>query len=206
MVPLAERLAPFCEVFAPDLPGYGKSYKPWPILTVPELADALVVWMDAERLARVHLLANSFGCQIVADLAARHPARVDRLVLQGPTTDPDARTKWQQFVRLGRNSRHEPKGLGWITFADYAAAGIRRAWATFDLVVRDRIEAKLPQVQAPTLVVRGELDPLVPQVWAERVTALLPRGELVVMPGLPHTINFGAPEALVRVVRPFLGL
>jgi 2-hydroxy-6-oxonona-2,4-dienedioate hydrolase len=53
MVPTAERLAPFCRVYAPDLPGYGKSYKPGKVLTLSELADALADWMDALEMANL---------------------------------------------------------------------------------------------------------------------------------------------------------
>jgi len=43
------------------------------VFDVPELADALVAWMEATSLAHVALRGNSFGCQVIADLAARHP-------------------------------------------------------------------------------------------------------------------------------------
>src|SRR5919197_5156962 len=97
MVPTAERLAGVCNVYAVDLPGYGKSAKPARILSLPELADALANWMQAARLQRAHLVGNSFGCQIIVEFALRHAARADRLVLQGPTVDPDARTMPRQL-------------------------------------------------------------------------------------------------------------
>jgi 2-hydroxy-6-oxonona-2,4-dienedioate hydrolase len=60
--------------------------------------------------------------------------------------------------------------------ADYADAGVGRALRTFGRALADRIEDKLPLVQAPTLVVRGARDPIVPQAWAEEVSRLLPAG------------------------------
>ena len=60
--------------------------------TVPELADSLADYIQANRLGRVAVLANSFGCQIAADCAARYPELVERLVLVGPTTDPRQRS------------------------------------------------------------------------------------------------------------------
>ena len=92
MAPLAEHLAPRANVYAPDLPGYGQSYKPWPVLSVPELADALAAWMNRRNIERAHFVANSFGCQVLVELALRHPMRIDRLVLQGPTADPAPRS------------------------------------------------------------------------------------------------------------------
>jgi 2-hydroxy-6-oxonona-2,4-dienedioate hydrolase len=206
MVPTAVALAPLCPVAAIDLPGYGDSAKPRTFLRIDGLADALVAWMDALRLESAHWIGNSFGCQILADLALRHPDRVNRLVLQGPTVDPQARTLRQQLMGLMRNSRRESPGLGWITLTDYRKAGLRRAWATVRLALEDRIEDKLPGIVAPTLVVRGEHDPIVPQPWAEHVTRLLPKGQLRVLAGLGHTLNYTAPREFVAALRPFLDL
>jgi len=206
MVPTAEELAPLCSVYAIDLPGYGDSVKPREILGLPELADALAAWMDAMRFPSAHLVANSFGCQVLAEFALRHARRVDRLVFQGPTVDPKARTRGKQLVRLLRNTPSEASGLGWITVVDYAKAGIRRIRATMRMAIEDRIEDKLSGIAAPTLVVRGGNDPLVPQEWAEEVIRRLPRGELRVLPGLGHTINYTAPKEFVSAMRPFLRL
>jgi 2-hydroxy-6-oxonona-2,4-dienedioate hydrolase len=206
MVPTAVEFARLCAVYAIDLPGYGDSVKPRTMLGIPELADALAAWMDAIDLRSAHLVANSFGCQILAEFAVRHRDRVNRLVLQGPTVDPRARTMRQQLARLALNSTREAPGLGWITLTDYRKAGLRRIRATIRLAMEDRIEDKLPDIVAPTLVVRGERDPLVPQRWADEVIRLLPRGELRVLPGLGHTINYTAPKEFVNAMRPFLGL
>ena len=82
MVPTALELATLCPVYAVDLPGYGDSVKPLAILGLPELADTLAAWMDAMRFPAAHLVANSFGCQVLAEFALRHDHRVDRLVFQ----------------------------------------------------------------------------------------------------------------------------
>jgi 2-hydroxy-6-oxonona-2,4-dienedioate hydrolase len=206
MVPTAERLAPFCRVHAVDLPGYGKSYKPPGTLSLPELADALADWMSAMRMERAHLVGNSFGCQIIAEFAVRHPTRVQRLVLQGPTVDPRGRTLPRQLFRLFRNSFHESSELAGITRHDYQVAGWQRALQTLRIVLADRIEEKLPRIQAPALVVRGTMDPLVPRRWADEVVSLLTQGRLAEVEGAPHTMNFSMPDEFVRAILPFLGL
>src|SRR6058998_3162946 len=50
MLPLAELLAPSFSVFAPDLPGYGRSQHPRTPLGVADLAAALAGWLDAAGL------------------------------------------------------------------------------------------------------------------------------------------------------------
>src|SRR4051794_20789095 len=64
LMPTAERLAPHFRVHVPDLPGFGSSDRPDHALSVPELADALVRWLDAAGLQGVHVVANSMGCQV----------------------------------------------------------------------------------------------------------------------------------------------
>jgi 2-hydroxy-6-oxonona-2,4-dienedioate hydrolase len=204
MVPVARYLAPYYHVYAPDLPGYGRSSRPRRVLDVPALADALVAWMAAWRLERAVLLANSFGCQIVTELAVRRPELAAALVLVGPTTDPTARTPWQQAWGMAKDMLREPAPL-WPPLArDYLSFGPRRAVVTLRDMLRDRIEERLPQVQAPTLVVRGARDAIVSAAWAAEVARCLPDARLVTIPGAAHAVNFNAPLELTRVVREFL--
>jgi 2-hydroxy-6-oxonona-2,4-dienedioate hydrolase len=204
MIPTAQQLTHDYHVEAPDLPGYGKSYKPTKILNLYGLAGALAEWMTARGIKKAHFVGNSFGCQILAEFALQHSEKINRLVLQGPTVDPAARSLGRQMLRLVINSRREHPGLGRITRADYRAAGVRRAWSTIQMALKDRIEDKLPYVYAPTLVVRGDKDPLVPQQWAERAATLMPRGALCIIPGAAHTLNYSAPEQFAAAIRPFL--
>lgn len=204
MVPVARHLARHYPVFAPDLPGFGDSEKPRRALDVPELADALAAWIRAAGLGRAALLGNSFGCQIIADAAARHPDLVDRAILQGPTTPPDERTWFRQAVRWQQNQPFNPKSLGPVTWGDYRKCGYRRLLITFRHQIRDRMEDKLPRIAAPVLVVRGALDPICNDAWAEQVARLAPRGRLVLIPGVAHTLCYTAPMDLAGVCRPFI--
>ena len=205
LLPVARHLAPLARVYVPDLPGYGKSDKP-PIrtLTVPHLADWLVAWMDAIGLERAHMLGNSFGCQILADLAVRYPERIDHLVLQGPTMDPHARTAVRQVARWLATSVFERQSEGLVLLRDVLDLGLRRLVGMVEIGLNDPIERKLPGVCMPTLVVRGSRDLIVPQTWAEEATALLPNGRLAVVEGAAHTINYSQPAWLRDVIWPFL--
>ncbi len=204
MVPTARLLAPHFPVLAPDLPGFGRSGKPKRVLSVPELGTALGAWMDALRLRSAALVANSLGCQIVVDLAVRRPELIDALVLAGPTMDPHARNARTQIARWIRDWPGERPSLALAHLRDFALAGPRRSLRTFQFALSDRIEEKLPRVQARTLVVRGERDPIVPQRWAEEASRLLPRGELAVIPGAPHCVNYSTPRAFVSLVSSYL--
>ena len=205
MVPIAEVLSAHYRVYVPDLPGFGKSGKPPHVLSLVELSDTLAAWMQEAGLGRAAFLGNSFGCQIIADLAVRHPGRVERAVLQGPTMDPRGRTVLRQIGGFLLDMPREPPSLLAIELLDYLSAGTVRSWRTFRYALEDRIETKLPDMRVPTLVVRGSRDRIVSQCWAEEVTSLLPMGRLVVIPGAAHTANYGWPLEFAREVQAFLG-
>jgi pimeloyl-ACP methyl ester carboxylesterase len=65
--------------------------------------------------------------------------------------------------------------------------------------------ALLGQITAPTLVVRGELSPVLPRDLAEQVLAKVPQATLVEIPGAYHHLVLDAPEAFVRELDAFLG-
>lgn len=204
MIPTAALLAKHYHVYVPDLPGFGDSGTPRNVPDLRGLADALVAWMDAMELGPAALVGNSMGCQVAVHAAVDHPDRVARLVLQGPTIDPAARTVHGQMIRLLADALLEPPSMTVVAIRDYLKCGPARMLATLRHSLRDPIEEKLPLVDIPTLVVRGARDPIVPQRWAETAARLLPQGRLIVLPGAAHAINYAQPRELAREVRQFL--
>jgi 2-hydroxy-6-oxonona-2,4-dienedioate hydrolase len=204
LVPIGERLAAERAVYAPDLPGHGRSDDPERVLTIPELADVLAAWMSAAGIARAALLGNSMGCQIVAELALRHPERVDRLVLVGPTADPRARSLPRILPRFLWTAFSERLSLVLLVAWDFLRAGLPRLWRELDVVFADRLEDKLGRIAVPVLIVRGGRDRLVSEEWAEELAGRLREGQLQVVPGGSHALHYGVPDELMRLMRPFL--
>lgn len=204
MVPTLRLLAPEFRVLAPDLPGFGRSSRPSHPLTLSELADALVAWMDVLGLQRVALVGHSLGAQVVGHVADRHPGRVACVLLVSPSRDPQARWPWAQAVRLLRDAPREAPSLLPIAVRDYLRSGPRRMWRTLREGMRTDAADRLRRIDHPTLVIRGERDAVVSAWWARKVAGLLPAGELVMLPGAPHGLPYSAADALVAAARPFL--
>ena len=203
VAPTARLLQNAFSVYALDLPGFGKSDKPAKVLSVPDLATALVEWMDAAGLAKAHLLGNSFGCQVIVEAAARHPERVGRLVLTGPALDPAIRTFWKPILRLALDGFYEP-ALVAPTLYDFLEMGPRRVWGTYQAARADRIEDKLPSLQMPVLLVRGERDPIANRSWLERMAGLLPDVQTQTIARAPHALAFSVPQEVARLTEAFL--
>lgn len=202
-VPLTVELAKRYRVFAPDLPGYGDSPGPARTLKQREQAEVVLGLLDALGVARASLVANSFAAQIAVEFAVRHPDRLERLVLIGPGIDAHGRTPFHQLLRFLRNSREEDAWVPGMT-SDYFKVGPRRIVETAWYALHHRIEELLPRIDAPTLVVRGEKDMIVPHRWVAEVASLLPNGRLVEVPEYAHGVERTGAPTLARVIADFL--
>jgi pimeloyl-ACP methyl ester carboxylesterase len=191
-------------VFAPDLPGFGLSEDPAHPLNVPELADALRRWLIENGMIPATLVGVSFGCQIAVDLAARRPELVERLVLVGPMVDPDGRSPLRLATRWARGAHRSSLLRAPAALHDLLDAGPFRTARALKHALDDPIEDQLPDVEAPTLVVRGIHDPLIPSSWAERVVGLLPNGELASLERAGHMVGPRSADSLAHLIDRFL--
>ena len=158
-------------------------------------------WLFDNGLAPAIVIGVSFGCQVAVDLAARHPTTVDRLVLVGPT---EARTPARLALRWARNAPRSSSRLAPAVVHDLIDAGPWRSVRTLRRALADPVEAKLADVEAPTLVVRPERDHLAPAAWTERVAELIPDAELTVLPKAGHSVGPRTAARLTALLVPFL--
>jgi 2-hydroxy-6-oxonona-2,4-dienedioate hydrolase len=201
--PTASHLARQAQVLGPDLPGYGRSDADGTEPMVPDLADALAAWCDARPLTRARWVANSFGCQVLVELALARPDLVESMVLVSPTLDPRARHLGELLARWQREQSTQSWTLRRRMVHDWWVAGPARGLATVRAALADRIEDKLPAVAAPALVVHGTRDPISPRHWCEQVADELPDGRLAVLPGVPHNAGHDGALPLSRVSAAF---
>lgn len=172
-----------------------------PATTLPVLAERLAEAAENEPTA---YLGNSFGCQVIVELAIRRPALVERAIFVGPAVDRRRRSWTSQISRLAVDAVREPPRLVAIAVRDYFGTGPVRTLRMAREALGDPLERKLPALRTPLLVVRGERDPLCPQDWAEDVTRLAPVGRLAVVPEAAHAVHYSHARELAVLVRTFL--
>lgn len=184
--------------------------------------------MDRLGLDRASLVGNSIGGRIAWTFAAEEPARVDRLVLVSPDgfaspgfeygTAPKVPAVMtmmryvlpKPLVRMNLAAAHgNPAALSGATVTRYydllRAPGVRAAMiARMRQTILQNPVPLLRRIQAPTLLVWGEKDGMIPPANAADYLRELKHGSLVSLPGLGHVPQEEAPEAALPAVRDFL--
>jgi 2-hydroxy-6-oxonona-2,4-dienedioate hydrolase len=194
-----------------DLPGFGRSGTPPKALDTPGLGKALANWLDTRGIGPAIFIGNSYGCQIIVELAFQDPSRVVGLVLNAPTMDPAHRTVFGQLWRVLVDIPFEPWRLGFLVAHDYFRARPFRLLATLRHALADHIEEKLPDIVAPTIVVCGALDPVVTVAWAAeaaRLVGISSHGSagatLSVVPAAAHALPYDDPVIFANLVDGFV--
>lgn len=135
-----------------DRPGFGSS-EPEQAVTSLALQAAAVTALFPQDGSPVVLVGHSLGGAVIAKVAADHPQRVRALVFLASALDP-AQEKINPLQYLGQ---HWP-----------VSALLPRAMRNANeelMVFKGELEALqplLPQITAPTIIVHGTKDPLVP--------------------------------------------
>ena len=204
LVPTAILLAKSMQVFVPEMPGHGSSSKPKHALTVQQQADVLFEWFKLKGLSQVHIFGNSYGCQVAAQLVANHPDLAFSITLSDPTVDPEARTMIQEAYRLYMDGFAEPKNSKGQLIADLFDMGPFLAYETVQRMIADDIRPKLAKIKCRALVVRGEKDPIAPELWTEEVVSRMPHAQFFVIPNAPHSVNYATPYQLTNIMLDFI--
>jgi pimeloyl-ACP methyl ester carboxylesterase len=195
-------LAQEYHVYVVDLVGFGHGRRQRFVLH--QMAQIINRWMDALDLERAVLIGHSMGGFIAADLASNYPEKVERLVLVDAAALPMGRTRAQTAVGLIRAVFEMPTNFLPILAGDALQAGPRTIWRAAHELLTSDISARLNHIQAPTLVVWGQNDWLVPLQIGVRIYDRLDDASFVVLPRAGHNPMWDRPDAFNCVLDDFL--
>lgn len=179
-----------------DMPGAGLSPTPVLPLTIPVLAKTCLGVLAAVGVqGPVDVLGFSFGGAVAQQLAVQYPDRVRRLVLVATSCGAGATPGTRDALSaLGR-----PPGAPWPL-----PEPVGTMWHVLSISSWSSIPF-LGAVRAPTLVVTGSRDRVVPAANSRVLTRRIPGARLVELPGVGHDVQRDrAVGALADVVRRFL--
>jgi pimeloyl-ACP methyl ester carboxylesterase len=222
--PFLDALARSFSVYAPEHPGTTPG-EPDAVQHVDSLWDLILCYdevLEHLGLRETMLVGHSFGAMVACELAALLPSRVRRLVLIDPIglwRDDKPVTNWMLLSpsELPGYVFREPEGPAAKALfsipADPEQAALARTaltWAMgatgkFIWPIPDKgLKKRIHRIAAPTLLVWGEEDRLVPLAYAQEFRRRLPRTRLEVVKGAGHAPELEQPDTVARLVQGFL--
>jgi pimeloyl-ACP methyl ester carboxylesterase len=189
-------------VIALDLPGFGEAPEPTRTLTMERHADLVASYLQHTGEGPVVVIGHSMGSQIAAELAARHPALVEGVVLAGPTVDKASRSVSAQASYLLRDLVGERPLVIWRGAREYLRGGPHLA-RKIKATITHEPEKAFARIDSPVLILRGESDPLAPMSWCQDIIDAIPGADLEVIPDHGHGTLISDSGPAARLIQNF---
>lgn len=209
--PFLRHLAQHRLVIAPEHPGFGESEG---LAAMQDITDQALHYrrvIQSLGVRRVDVVGHCLGGMFAAELAAISPHLVRRLVLVG------SYGLWDDDAPLPDAFSLPPSAFAAAKWAKPDAAPA----ATDDPMTRQRnlgaatkflwpipdrgLARRLPFIEAPTLVLHGAQDGLVPPAYGQRLASLIPNAAFQAIENAAHMPMVEAPDAFGHAVASFLG-
>lgn len=209
-------------VIAVDLPGHGDSAETLAEPGMESFADEVAATLAGLGVERFDLVGLSLGGMVAAAFALKYGERLNRLVICDARLDapPDYVALWDRLI-----ARVEQEGMDMVAEAMIERWFGAKAEAPSDAVAAIRLTlrrmstegfvraaralqgldmlGRAGEIAAPSLLLVGERDGVLPQAMAE-MAAAMPQAELRALPDAGHLSNIDQPRAFGQAVLDFL--
>ena len=217
-----DRLGDKYRVIAPRHPGYGNSSGSEQLLDIHDLIYYYLDFLDTEGLRGLPLVGHSLGAMFAAELAAVQPERFSKLVLM------DAFGLWNAAYPVADFFAMMPRELGETLYADPSSPTAQAASRppeeneSFIAYMLERAKSlataakylwpipnrglskRLHRISAPTLLIWGESDKLVPPQYGKDFQAGIKGARLELIKDAGHLPQVEQPDQLAETVLSFV--
>jgi pimeloyl-ACP methyl ester carboxylesterase len=174
-----------------------------PGLRFRETAEWLGEWLRQESLTGATLVGHSMGGAVALAAAADNPGFVGRVAAIAPAGVFSSRRRLAYAWPVIRSVGASPGRVA-LAARDVLRVGPFRLWRVAGDLLHADVLPVLPQVRAPTLVVWGANDRLLPPSLGTLFCDELPNGRLVILDHAAHIPMLEAPDELNDVLLRFL--
>jgi pimeloyl-ACP methyl ester carboxylesterase len=203
-------------VYAPDLPGHGKSNGVG-LQSIPAYTQKMVEWLGACGLHSAVFVGHSMGGAIALSLALDYPQHVQALGLIGADSNLhvnpvllDAASSPNTYLGAVE------KSVAWsfssktserlVELACKRMAETRQSVLYGDFLACDafNVTERLSRVSQPTLVLCGVEDRMTPMRGSQRLESLIPNATIKTIPDAGHMVMLERPEVVTEEMLAFL--
>ena len=221
--PFLDALAESFHVYAPAHPGVAGTTG---LEHLDDLWDLVIFYeelMEELGLGLSHVLGHSYGGMLAAELAAHRAERVDRLALVAPLglwldeapvadffmltpTERDPLLWHDPESEVAKNYGARPEDPHERMEADLDRTKTLSAIGKFVWPIPDKgLTKRAHRITAPTLLLWGDSDGIVPPVYGPAFQELLPNATLEVIAKCGHIPQMERPAEFLTAVTGFLG-
>ena len=195
-------------VYAPDMPGFGKTPLAPEGTNISTHVLYLERFLNALAFPRVTLVGNSFGGWIATRFAVEHPERVEQLYLLNSAglRREGMRIPYAEDRASARRSLEHTMGISLPIPPFVLDAVIRNSqtpatagfFRSYD--PREELDEVLDDIRVPTTIIWGEQDRLLPIACANDLHFGIAKSNLVLLPGVGHMPQIQAPGKVARII------
>jgi len=216
-MPFMEALAQSYDVFAPSHPGFGRSDQPDWLETVGDAAYFYLDLLDQMDLRDIHLVGNSLGGWLAAEIALRDESRFKSLTLVGaagiqvdgvPMGDTFIWSPEERVRNLFHDQSLADARLAMELSDEEEDIALRNNFTTARLAWSPRfhnpeIRKWAHRITLPTLVLWGDDDKIFPAPYARGWQEVLPQATVTILEQCGHLPQIEQSDAFVTAVSGF---
>jgi 3-oxoadipate enol-lactonase len=218
-------LAQTYRTIALDNRGVGQSDVPPGVYSIALMASDAAAVLDAAKVQSAHVFGVSMGGMIAQEFALQYPKRVRSLILGctaagGPGAVQAEPKVLEILMRQGMTPEEAKEAI--IPFIYDSGTpreridedmAIRMKWYPTAQGYTSQLQgimgweaySRLAQITAPTMVIHGETDTLIPPANGGLISERIPRAKLVLIPCAGHIFETDQPAVAKHAILGFLG-
>jgi pimeloyl-ACP methyl ester carboxylesterase len=215
--PFFQALAERYSVNVPEHPGFGQSDNPSWLNSVANLSMFYLDFLESQNLNDVHLIGNSLGGWIAADLATRNTNRIASLTLIGPAglkprepSDDIFRWTYEESIkRLFHDQAIATRMLSQAPTSEQVANLIKNQTTVTRIAANPHLHdphlaLRLHWIKVPTHILWGAQDRVIPASTAALWTEVIPRAKLTIVENAGHLPHAEQADVTSNEVKTFL--
>ena len=199
-------------IYAIDLPGFGKSQIPKAPMSVGDYAEVVNEFIKKLDLKNVTIVGHSFGGRVGIKLASKFPLAISKLVLvdsAGFAMDSTKKSAMGFAAKIAKPF-FKPKFMQGLRKKVYQTIGAEDYVATPELqktfvnITSEDLTNDMKKIVCPTLIITGQNDTDTPIEFGKKMQSLIPNSKFFILQKAGHFSFLDNQQEFLKEVTSFI--